>query len=245
MYSKNGRWFGVKEVAYCNKAYMLHHIWNLYVRAGSLWVAWVQAHLLKGKSFWQVKIPQVCSWSWRKLLKLRNLAKQFLLFKVGNGENIFLWLDSCHPDGILHDIYGYRVIYDAGSQLEGNVSSVLVDGCWRWLLVKIQNAWPMVDIGGVDFSTWNFSKKGVYNCAASWELIRHKQQIVEWWSLVWFSMAIPRQAFILWLAARDSLSTGIRLLSWGFGGNFLCVFWRGCIEYIYHLFFACSFCKRL
>jgi hypothetical protein len=153
---------------------MLHHIWNLFVKAGSLWVAWVQVYLLKGKSFWQVKIPQVCSWSWRKLLKLLNFAKQFILSKVGKDKNIFLWLDSWHPDGILHDIYGYRVIYDAGSQLESKVSSVLVDGCWRWPparseeLVKIQSALPMVDIGSVDIPTWNFSKKGVYNCAASW-----------------------------------------------------------------------------
>jgi hypothetical protein len=68
---------------------MLRHIWNLFARAGSLWVAWVKLHLLKGKSFWQGKIPQVCSWSWMKLLKLRIIAKQFILFKVGYGENIF------------------------------------------------------------------------------------------------------------------------------------------------------------
>jgi hypothetical protein len=48
---------------------------------------------------------------------------------------------------------------------------------------------------------------GVYNCAETWEDIRHKLQHVEWWRLIWFSMAIPRQVFILWLATRDSLTT--------------------------------------
>jgi hypothetical protein len=65
------------------------------------------------------------------------------------------------------------------------------------------------------------------------------------WNLIWFPMAIPRQSFILWLAIRNSLTTGERLLSWGFGGNALCVFCRSCIEGRNHLFFYCSFCRRV
>ena len=65
-----GRGFRLKEMEDWNKASMLRHIWNLFARAGSLWVAWVKIYLLKGKSFWKVKILQVCSSSWRKLLKL-------------------------------------------------------------------------------------------------------------------------------------------------------------------------------
>jgi hypothetical protein len=34
----------------------------------------------QGRSFWQVCIPQICSWSWRKLLKLRDDARYFILF---------------------------------------------------------------------------------------------------------------------------------------------------------------------
>jgi hypothetical protein len=30
----------------------------LFTRAGSLWVAWVLKYLLKGRSFWEVKVPQ-------------------------------------------------------------------------------------------------------------------------------------------------------------------------------------------
>jgi hypothetical protein len=51
---------------------------------------------------------------------------------------------------------------------------------------------------------------------------------VEWWSLVWFSKAIPRHSFLLWLALRDSLVTGERMAAWGYGGNVNCVFCRSC-----------------
>jgi hypothetical protein len=66
-------------------------------------VAWIEENRLKGKSFWQVSIPNDCSWCWKKLLKLRNIAKQFLSFKVGSGSQIFFWHDKWHPTGYLLD----------------------------------------------------------------------------------------------------------------------------------------------
>jgi hypothetical protein len=51
-----------------------------------------------------------------------------------------------------------------------------------------------------DQPTWSFSKKGSYNCSETWEYIRDKKLPIVWWRLIWFPLAIPRQAFILWLA---------------------------------------------
>jgi hypothetical protein len=108
---------GIKKLEEWNKAAMMRHIW-LFAKARSLWVTWVKENLLKGKSFWQVSIPQICTWSWRKLLKLRDEAKHFIYFDVGNGKNIYLWFDAWHPDGVLYEKYGHRVIYDSHSKLE-------------------------------------------------------------------------------------------------------------------------------
>jgi hypothetical protein len=74
---------GLKRLEVWNNASMLRHVWSLFARSGSIWVAWVKEYLLKGRSFWNISIPQSCSWSWRKLLKLRPLAKLFLKFEVG------------------------------------------------------------------------------------------------------------------------------------------------------------------
>jgi hypothetical protein len=119
---------GLKRLEIWNQAAMLNHIWNLFVQAGSLWVAWVEANWLKGKSFWQVSIPHSCSWSWKKLLKLRELAKNFIQFKVGDGSQIFLWYDHWHPDGCLFEKIRFRAIYDAGSCVGAKVSSIIRNG---------------------------------------------------------------------------------------------------------------------
>jgi hypothetical protein len=63
---------------------------------------------------------------------LRDIAKKFLRFEVGDGENIHLWLDFWHPAGILLEKYGFRVVYDAQSSVEARLSSVINDGEWFW-----------------------------------------------------------------------------------------------------------------
>jgi hypothetical protein len=75
---------GIKSNEVWNKASMLNHIWNLFIKAGSMWVAWVEANCLKRRTFWQVSVPVSCSWSWKELLQFRDLAKKFIWFKVGD-----------------------------------------------------------------------------------------------------------------------------------------------------------------
>jgi len=90
---------------------MLNHIWNMCSQAGSLWVAWVK--------------PKACSWSWKRILKLRDVAKEFLSFKVGKGHDISLWFDAWHPAGRLVDTYGFRIVYDSSIGIDAKLSAVL------------------------------------------------------------------------------------------------------------------------
>jgi hypothetical protein len=103
---------GLKRLNVWNQAAMLRHIWNLFAqgRFALGGMAWVDKNWLKGRSFWQISIPQSCSWSWKQILKLREVAKRFLKFKVGDGNRIFLWLDDWHPDGCLLDKYGCQAV---------------------------------------------------------------------------------------------------------------------------------------
>jgi hypothetical protein len=182
---------------------------------------------LKGRSFWQVPIPHTCSWSWKKILKLRRDAKDFLTFRVADGSNIFLWFDSWHPAECLFDWYGYRIVYDAGSAIGPKLSSIIRNGEWYWPsarsdnLIEIQRRLPKVAIGREDLPVWKASK-WVYSYAETWDQLRVKLPIVDWHKVVWFSLAIPKHAFILWLALRDALVTKENMCSWGFNVSSVC-----------------------
>lgn len=57
------------------------------------------------------------------------------------------------PDRVLYEEYGHRIVYDAGSQINAKLSSVLRDNTWcrprarSKDLVKIQSKLPMVCVG--------------------------------------------------------------------------------------------------
>jgi len=148
------------------------------------------------------------------------------------------------------DRYGFRPVYDAGSCIDAKLSSIIKRGEWHRpyarsdLLVHIQSQLSLVMIGLDDQVIWK-AKNGVYNCAETWDTLRKKETVVEWWRLVWFPMAIPRHSFLLWLVFRDVLITKENMCVWGYEGDILCPFCRACIECRDHLFFKCSFSRQI
>ena len=68
-------------------------------------------------------------------MNLRNDARRFIKFDVGDGKNFFFfffWHDNWHPAGVLFQKYGFRVIYDAASKFEAKVEIVLHNKVWVW-----------------------------------------------------------------------------------------------------------------
>ena len=54
---------GLCRIKDLNDAAIVKHIWNLFYRKDSIWVAWVREVLLRQGSIWNAKIPSRCSWS--------------------------------------------------------------------------------------------------------------------------------------------------------------------------------------
>jgi hypothetical protein len=69
----------------------------------------------------------------RKYLRLRARTRQLLKNRIRQGGYIFHWLDNWHPNGPLLPKYSFRVVYDTGSSINFQVSSVPSDA-----LVEIQ-----------------------------------------------------------------------------------------------------------
>lgn len=63
----------VLEVGSWNKACFLRNLWNIYMQAGSVWVAWFTCYVLKNSSLEQVNVKPSCSWNCKKILNLRPL----------------------------------------------------------------------------------------------------------------------------------------------------------------------------
>lgn len=121
---------GIKNTLDWNKALLILHLTHiLQSELKSLWAKWVKSTVLLGKSIWQVKIPNDCSWIWKQLLKLRSTAILHLSYTVGSGSNTNLWFDpwlngsALNPSGTL--------ISNSGLSDTAKVIDILQNSSWN------------------------------------------------------------------------------------------------------------------
>lgn len=116
---------GIRALKEINKVYGLKLIWRM-LTGESLWGRWIKKYLLKKKSFWEVKANmQSGSWMWRKMLKLRDLAKSFYRKEIGNGRHTSFWYDRWSDRGVLLDLLGDRGIIDMGISKDATVEEAI------------------------------------------------------------------------------------------------------------------------
>lgn len=132
---------GLKSMVDWNIVCQGKMVWKLFSGTESLWVAWVQANILRGQSFWTVKAHSYHSWCWKKLLKLRDKFCPLLLFAVGDGKRIFVWHDPWHPKGPLLKHFGPGVLYGSGSSINAKLSSMIHNGVWKWPAARSRSHW--------------------------------------------------------------------------------------------------------
>jgi hypothetical protein len=138
----------------------------------------------------------------KKILKLRDIAKRYISFKVGNGIRVFLWFDHWHPAGYLLKKFGHRIVHDSSFHLRSKLEVAIKNGEWSWpttrsdALVEIQSKLFEVELGDTDSAVWN-AKHGQYTCADAWDKLREVCSTVGWWKLVWFPSSIPKHSFFL------------------------------------------------
>jgi hypothetical protein len=175
------------------------------------------------------------------------LAKQFLSFKVGDGGRYFCGLMfGIQQVVFLTSMDTELYVYDAGRSIGHMLSTIIREGEWfrprarSNHLVEIQSRLPKISIGNEDLPVWR-STSSSYSCAQTWEHLRIKLHVVEWHKFVWFALAIPKHAFILWLVFRNALITKEKMYLWGYEGSSLCLFCHACQENGDHIFFSCNF----
>ena len=68
---------GIRDLKVVNRVNVLKIIWRL-LTGSSLWGKWIRSNLLKQKNFWEIKEDtRMGSWMWRKMIKMREVARSF------------------------------------------------------------------------------------------------------------------------------------------------------------------------
>lgn len=247
---------GIRSLKEVNRVYGLKIIWRL-LSGVSLWGQWLQRNLLKKKCFWEVKEDtQAGSWMWRKMIKLRNIAKGFYKKEVGNGCNTSFWYENWSTKGVLVEILGPRGVIDLRISNEATVAEAVL--CVRRrrrhrteLLNAIESEMVAVKerlrVNVEDVSLWRRRSgfKDKFSTQETWFLTRTSYDHIDWVHAVWFSQIIPKYAFITWLAMLDRLTTMDRVTRWNSGVDVTCALCKNAAEFRSHLYFECSYSSQI
>ena len=132
---------------------------------------------------------------------------------VPNFPYLPLVCDWWHPDGILYEKYGCRVIYNDATSMDAKLSNEMRNnGDQRWKpaksneIVAIQNKLRLVEIGGENQPMWLLSQTGKFNFAMTWCDVRLKKPEISWRKLTWFPIATSKHDFIGWVVFKKNTS---------------------------------------
>ena len=175
--------------------------------------------MLKNKRLSVVKPPQTCSWYWRKLLKLRSMARGLVKHNVGNGKNTYLWHDNWHPLGPLLERFGSKILYDTALPNNALIADIIHESNWDMptaIMLELNAIEAVMSEVPTpnderDTLTWCVSPDGTFNLRHTWEHFQADNPKVLWYDLVWKAGGIPMHAFIVWLPIQNKLSTHDRI----------------------------------
>lgn len=169
-------------------------------------------------------------------------------------DRMYLWFDKWNEHGPIAQYISRRERYDARMSDDITVAQMVLQYQWKWpnewyerfpSLQQIQK--PMLQNDKTDEGYWidNDGKKGQYLTKQVWRDIRPHRAQVLWHHVVWFPLANPKHAFILWLTIQNRLVTQDKLQIWYPNQIYKCPLCEQCNDSIRHLFFQCKYAKKI
>lgn len=204
---------GIKQLRNWNTAALGKHLWTILTKPASLWAKWVHGNYLKGRSLWECDIPNDAAWAITKLFKLRGMYKNAFKVMLGDGRETLLFFDWWLPQG--RNIDQSDIATQQATHWKTlKISEWRENGEWK-IPSSFWRRWPQVARqiceqtchSQPDKVTWLHTKSGEFSISSAYELLRHREEKVEWATCVWSSKAMPRQQFTLWLMFHNSLKT--------------------------------------
>nr|GEZ33649.1 hypothetical protein [Tanacetum cinerariifolium] len=179
---------------------------------------WSQGSLRKGRAkiknrnFWDLLCRGNMSWGWRKVLQLCSSIREFIWYKIGDGESTSLWYDRWCSISPFADFILTRDMFRACLNTSSKVANVIISGSSKPFTVNSvwHSIWPRdVKVPWADV-VWCHMRDlaGLYHVPPSLELIldiinpvaRRKMS-----SSVISKTVLAASAYFIWQERNDSL----------------------------------------
>ncbi|KAJ9546729.1 hypothetical protein OSB04_019272 [Centaurea solstitialis] len=243
---------GIKRLSVWNRALLAKHLWDICSCRDSLWVSWTTRIYVRQDSVWVIRPMPRWSWSFRKLLTLREEIRPYIRYQIGDGKTANAWEDNWHGT-CLSVFISPQLIHYAGYVYSWKVADLVeaLDGAWpeEWLsrFPQLFNVTiPVLTEGVPDRMIWDMDTNGSFSVRKAYVSLFGDANEVPLWKSVWFKGHIPKHAFCLWTACLRRLPTQDRISTWKHEPpDLLCSLCGTGQDSHNHFFFTCGYSKEV
>uniref|UniRef100_A0A2N9HPK1 Reverse transcriptase domain-containing protein n=1 Tax=Fagus sylvatica TaxID=28930 RepID=A0A2N9HPK1_FAGSY len=243
---------GIRRSIDMNKALLAKMGWSVAIREDKMWVKFVIAKYLKGKSFWIAKKSNVSSWAWQSILSSRNTLSKGICWRVSKGIGLDAWNAPWIPS--MPDFKPRQRI--EGVYPVNWVSELIHEGSRSWDRNKLVECFddetvnqvmliPLDQFPQDDKLIWFPSRSGTFSTKIAFWIDQQPRfdntgplSKAEWKSL-WKLKIHDRLKLLLWKLAWNSLPTRDNLGVRFHLDSLLCPLCDSGIETLKHLFIEC------
>ncbi|XP_022041433.1 uncharacterized protein LOC110944014 [Helianthus annuus] len=180
---------GIRRVGDMNSVLMSLHVWSVLTHRESLWVKWIHSYRFQNRLFWEIPVKGNITWSWRKMLSLRPMLRNYIWIEIGDGSNTLVWFDKWDAVCPIGNIVTPRMIANAGFNMETKLAEVHSHGEWRWPTQWVVRFPALATLRHIilnanhrDKLVWK-TREGIqveFSSASVWDDVRTAQNEVQW-----------------------------------------------------------------
>jgi hypothetical protein len=212
-WEKMGRSKAIKELGFrglimFNKALLAKQGWRLLQNPDSLIAQVLKAKYFPQTSFLDADLGSRPSYMWRSLLSSKDLLKEGLVWRIGDGKKIQIWKDRWLPTPLSFSVQSPPQILPETSSLSMLIdyelqgwNSTLIRAIFHRVEAEVILVIPSSPIFPLDRLAWRGTRNGVFFVRSTYHLGMEIQQCSQGstsydvgqnrvWTLIW-SLEVP------------------------------------------------------
>uniref|UniRef100_A0A2N9G5C3 CCHC-type domain-containing protein n=1 Tax=Fagus sylvatica TaxID=28930 RepID=A0A2N9G5C3_FAGSY len=255
---------GFRDLHLFNKALLARQGWRLLQHPQSLIFRFLKSKYFPHSAFLEAQCPGNASYIWKSICDARQVLRDGLRWRVGNGTDIKIWKDAWLPTPTT-----FKVISPVNvSCSEASVDSLIDTNVMRWNLDKLKLLFLPRDVAIIkqiplsvrrprDKLIWTGTKSGNFTVKSAYNLLLNQSNGSlgsssngmgsnhSLWSRIWAAQVPPKVRLFMWRACLDILPTKTKLFDKGLIHSVSCLWCEGEPESSSHILWQCDFAQKI
>ena len=248
---------GFRDWRAFNIALLAKQGWRLLTNTHSLFYRTFKAKYFSVGNFIRAKVGSNPSFIWRSFLEAREVLRDGIMWKVGNGCSIDIWLDRWTPEVLAEgaEAKGVCKVAELVDQDRGWWNEALIDCTFDARSAAIVKQVPLQNVLRKDLVWWWQSSTGTFTVRSAYGMAStlgsnsfgaessSASLQRSFWRLLWKCRVPGKVHHVVWRACTNSLSTRLNLAHRRVIMDPLCQVCHQAQEDVTHALWACPYAQ--